>query len=930
VVRDYPLEELGPRAFEQLAVALSLKVLGSGVEAFGSGPDGGREATYIGPVNWSATSGFGAGSWEGYVVIQAKQREHPSDPQGNATWLARQIEDEFDRWTSEESKRGKFPQYIIFVTNVRLSSTAGTGGIDSLNELIRKRVHGDGTGRARALKARGLRDWKIWHRDQINALLTVEDGIRRAFPAMLTAGDILARLRALPGFVDIEQLQPLLVAHARNTLKHERWVNFSEAGNDTRQSVENVIIDVNAGGSDGRQTTALAEIIRQGDTVLRNSMLPPGEPRHIVLTGNPGNGKSTISRFITQVYRARFIASDAPDGPARQVVDATSAALARLGLHLPLNRRWPLRVDLTDLADDLGPSGGKSLLRWLSERVSRRAEIDVTPATLKQWLRCWPWLLVLDGLDEVTSPQVRRRVLDEIESFVEDADEEDADLLVVLTTRPTGYTERISPGHFSQFDLKYLDSETAARYGKLVTSRRLADDPDRRDRVLARFGKQLADPAMSRLMKTPLQVLIMTIILERIGNLPADRYQLFWRYYETIYDRETGKPTTLASLLTTHRGSITQLHESVGLTLQVRAETVGDSRALLPLPDLHRLAMARLQQLGHEAGPGVTTLADKIVAAATQRLVLLVAGPDESVTFEVRSLQELMAARALTDAPDEEISRRLHVTAQSPHWRNTWVFAAGRLFAEGPDHRRDLVVKTVESADAEPGWPAWLCPVGPTLAAELLDDGLAVTTPKWQRRLIDVALRSLTGPVPHDLLSIARGLSSAAAGNYLMHIRSALKMAFAGNPRARSVAEGIVRLGDFGSTIPGAPPIASLFEKAPAPRGKLVSAGALLGRQLTAIDQSPTTLDKVERALTELKRLKFRVQEGILYPEPFDATSQWPRTLEALHDQDASVVMELLCGDLDASQWQVQGLLASAAWPELSRFPVGKYLESSG
>lgn len=126
-MRDYPLEELGPRAFEQLAVALSLKVLGSGVEAFGSGPDGGREATYIGPVNWSATSGFGAGSWEGYVVIQAKQREHPSDPQGNATWLARQIEDEFDRWTSEESKRGKFPQYIIFVTNVRLSSTAGTG-----------------------------------------------------------------------------------------------------------------------------------------------------------------------------------------------------------------------------------------------------------------------------------------------------------------------------------------------------------------------------------------------------------------------------------------------------------------------------------------------------------------------------------------------------------------------------------------------------------------------------------------------------------------------------------------------------------------------------------------------------------------------------------------------------------------------------------
>ena len=105
-------------------------------------------------------------------------------------------------------------------------------------------------------------------------------------------------------------------------------------------------------------------------------------------------------------------------------------------------------------------------------------------------------------------------------------------------------------------------------------------------------------------MKTPLQVLIMTIILERIGNLPPDRYQLFWRYYDTIYDRETAKNTTLASLLTQHRGSITQLHEAVGLTLQVRAETSGDSRALLPLPDLHRLADGAPAGTGPRGGTG--------------------------------------------------------------------------------------------------------------------------------------------------------------------------------------------------------------------------------------------------------------------------------------------------------------------------------------
>lgn len=117
MAQDYPLEELSPRAFEQLTVALALKVLGNGVEAFGSGPDGGREATYSGQVNWSATTGFSAESWDGYVVIQAKQKEMLGTPPQNAAWLRQQISDEFDGWMSDSSRRGQVPQCFVFVTN---------------------------------------------------------------------------------------------------------------------------------------------------------------------------------------------------------------------------------------------------------------------------------------------------------------------------------------------------------------------------------------------------------------------------------------------------------------------------------------------------------------------------------------------------------------------------------------------------------------------------------------------------------------------------------------------------------------------------------------------------------------------------------------------------------------------------------------------
>ncbi|HET9894610.1 MAG TPA: hypothetical protein VFQ44_06715 [Streptosporangiaceae bacterium] len=934
MAHDFPLEELGTRAFEQLAVALSMTVLGPGVEAFGSGPDGGREATYDGRVNWSATTGLGSGSWNGYVVIQAKQREHPADPGNNAVWLRKQINDEFDEWMSETSKRGRFPNYIIFVTNVRLSSSPGAGGVDTLNDLIRTRVHGDiSVIHKPTLKSRGLRDWKIWHRDQLNGLLTVKDGIRRAFPAMLTTGDIVARLGELSGFLDPEELYPVLTAHARNTLRTERWVNFSEAGAGDRRSVEEMIIDLRADGPNGQEASAISYIVQCGDAVLRTSLTQLPMPRHIVLTGNPGNGKSTLSRFITQVYRTQFMANEVHSDSTRGIMNGTRAALSRLDLAPPKNLRWPIRVDLAELADDLGPSGDKSLLRWLCEKVTLRAEIDIKPVAMTRWLRWWPWILILDGLDEVTSPEVRRRILDEIESFIEEADRLDADLFVVLTTRPNGYTEAIAPGHFTQFDLRYLDRDSALAYGRMIVSQRLADDLDRRDLVLERFEKNGADPALVRLMKTPLQVLIITIILERFGTLPPDRFQLFWLYYDTVYNREAAKNTTLAPLLASHRTSITELHETVGLTLQIRSETSTDARALLPAAELGAMAEARLVELGHEPRAEVITLAGKLVEAATKRLVLLVPDEDNTVTFEVRSLQELMAARALSHGTDDEVRRRLNITAPSPHWRNTWVFAAGRLFFEGPDHRRDLIVEVVETTDKQAGWPGWLCPIGPELAADLLDDGLAVAAPKWHRRLLDVALRSLTEPVPRDLRGLARGLTAAATNNnLLLYIRAALKTALAGTPRSRATAALVATLGKFGSPIPGMNPYAARrSDRSSNSRTKPVAVASLLRASLAEIEETAEVMMYVENALAELEALVLQQAiDGAVRGVAPDVLSEWPCTLEALRDQNASLVLELLCGNLTAELWQVQDLLAQAVWPALSRIAVGPQLKSIG
>jgi hypothetical protein len=422
----------------------------------------------------------------------------------------------------------------------------------------------------------------------------------------------------------------------------------------------------------------------------------------------------------------------------------------------------------------------------------------------------------------------------------------------------------------------------------------------------------------------------MSVILERAGNLPPDRYQLFWRYYETVYDREAAKNTTLSPLLTRQRRLITELHEAVGLTLQARAEESGDSQALLPQHDMRVLAETRLLSLGHEPGSATSRLAGQIVAAATRRLVLLVAAEHDTVAFEIRSLQELMAGRALSSGSDEELSERLYAVAPSPHWRNVWLFAAGRTFAEGADARRDLVVGITENADNRPGWPGWLCPVGPELAADLLDDGLAAATPKWQRRLIDVALRALHGPGPRDPRSLARGLSATAAGNNLLHIRNAFKEAAAGTPRSRAIACELAGSGDFGSPIPGlAPPPDPPADKAV--RVRLTSLADLLSPSLRDISESPATLAKVERALAELHGLRVPADRALKVA--FGRTKGFEETLEdtiaALRDPDASLVLGLLCGDVSAEMWHAQEVLAGAVWGKLSRARVGDRLATA-
>ncbi|MGW2287102.1 hypothetical protein [Streptomyces phaeochromogenes] len=234
-----------------------------------------------------------------------------------------------------------------------------------------------------------------------------------------------------------------------------------------------------------------------------------------------------------------------------------------------------------------------------------------------------------------------------------------------------------------------MDVNDALGYAERLAAARHGDDPEMRETVLARVAKAAGEEATVRLLRSPLQVAIMSLLMERRARIPQHRYELFTAYYDTIYAREVDKPTSTGQLLADHRFHIDWLHQHVGLLLQTRAAQDEQLDALVEEDELRERTQKRLLKETEDPGHA-EALGRRLIDAATDRLVLLVAPEAGYVGFEVRSLQEYMAARALISGPEADIIARLESLAPSSSWRNAWLLAAAGIFPTKPHLRDDL------------------------------------------------------------------------------------------------------------------------------------------------------------------------------------------------------------------------------------------------
>ncbi|MBZ9816781.1 NACHT domain-containing protein [Mesorhizobium sp. CA7] len=797
----YDFSRFSTQSFERLIQALASAAVGATIQIYGAGKDGAREATYTGPCT------IGSKEWDGYIVFQAKYHQVNESPVKNTSWLIKQIDQEMAKFA--DSKRAlKRPDYYVIASNVRLSGAAadksgrGQGGVD--------KVYAHLQGWAKKL---GFRDVVVWHLDTISTLLDVHSNVRTLFEFWVQPGDVLAAiLRKLAG----PKHEDVLSRYLRNGLRQSREIKTRDIGQAIGRTVmlEEVFTDLpidegayeqeafdfaNLRGDrqdidDDSDAPEVDDEIEFGDEsvfdhprILARLMSRSADkfdpqswqswedsvecdcrrntplPNRIVLLGGPGQGKSTIGQFLAQLCRARLLhqmrLTQTPEVNSAITAILKCAAAEGISLEGPL--RYPFHIELPRFADALSEAQkadvGFSIVAYIAKQIAKLSEVDIDSAKLREWIGTIPTVIILDGLDEVPHSGNRVQVIEEIERLIDTLHEINADALIFSTSRPQGYQEELAPKLWMHWRLELLSPAAAIKLATRVAPILVSEDT-RREEILSILAEAAEEETTAPLMTSPLQVMLLFQLVSTHNNIPKDRWTLFYRHYETLRDREIAKGGPSGTTIGRFKSQIDRIHYDAGYLLHLRAESAGGANAYFTVEEFADLVGNQLASDGFDDVGG--TLAVEIADLATNRLVFLRSQIEGQIAFDVRSLQEFMAAARLTTSPESSIKDRLFEIAGRAHWLHVFKIACSKIFAStAHEALRETVIALIDSLDAGDRSPDdRIVRTGANLALQLLADGTAASLPLYRKKLISRAVRVLSVPQRSIISSLARVL----------------------------------------------------------------------------------------------------------------------------------------------------------------------------
>lgn len=677
----YLYENSNPERFQHLCQSL-LAADFPKLQCFPVGqPDGGRDG-------WDP---------ETKTVLQVKFKR--ADAEENADWLIATLNEELPKIV-RLAERGA-ESYII-VTNARGTAHRDSGRIDKVQKWLDENLPIPGMCFWRDEIDRRFDGASVSLKLKYSELLSLEDGIEvalgaalgsnrerqqdaiRAFIAAQFNSDKTVKFKQVNLSNDLLDLfidvpfgfpQKLLEKPSRGSSGEGLKAFFSTlTGSD-----HPVYIDGEGGGREVYIPVRRGQL-RRLNLGAAELLLGSAAQKHlklVVLEGAPGQGKSTLAQYVCQMHRARYLQKQDVLG---RVGDAYRQTAFRVPVKVDLRDYASFLEGNSPFASEASQPEPRTLDVFLAQLVAYNSGgMEFTAHDVLSLLKNAPTLLFLDGLDEVADITAREALVASIGEALARWGEFNADLQVVVTSRPSVFGRAPSFGKlgFVTLTLQNIDPDRIDDYANRWVAARGLDDSESRD-VKKILGEKLELAHIRDLTRNPMQLTILLSLIHQVGHsLPDQRTDLYSRYVDLFLTREADKSVRVRE----HRAVLLGFIQHLAWVLQTQAES-SKSAGSISAQGLQDMASDYLGAGGH-----AVEIADGLFGGGLERIFVLVERIEGLYEFEVQPLREFYCAQYLySTAPvgtyrDQTLrgdrAQRFEALAANPFWLNVCRFYAG-------------------------------------------------------------------------------------------------------------------------------------------------------------------------------------------------------------------------------------------------------------
>ncbi|MBD2604137.1 hypothetical protein H6G81_06255 [Scytonema hofmannii FACHB-248] len=688
-----------PNDFEGMAQALLEKTyrIGGNLIQFGSGKDGGREATWTQPPDhpeYSRPANQNSDIPKEWV-FQVKY--HDLDQRGWSVARDAVIED-LEKELEKIFHKYKVPCHAyVMITNVPFTGAINVGTRDKVTAIAQK--------------------WKkhipniyVWDAADLSRMLDANESVRTAYIDTILTGDTLKAIYKEANFKG-DRRKSAFKAYLKFVTEREGTARAEEAGDKADLPLAEVFIDLTLKTRDSKRERSIewlkeenrlkdsstSTLLPENLTQVRASFaLFLADGPYILLLGGPGLGKSTLTQFLALYQAARTFPSNLalrlagrlklPDGMNAEDLDAYVRPRFPFRVELRRYARWMSEQQQNQRTSELARYIAEALI---NANTSSTLEMDDVFDLASQD----PILLILDGLDEVPNPETRQQIIENLQTFLLRVDSEQGDIQVILSSRPKGYSGEFEGFEPITWELNELERSDFDEYCAQWLKNRIRDE-DERSEAKERISRGMMSEEVQRLARSLLQATVILTIVQGKIEIPHQRHILYKKYVEVIFDREKNK-----SQIVSERGNeLLRLHERVGYELHCKME-----QTRIEALDRDTFRNYVLNVLENYSGTelGKKTLrdvADEIIDAATDRLCLLVGkGKDQTdVDFVVQQFREYFAAVYLFNHPNADPDKVFAMLVRRGAY---WAYVLQFYVAQASPNQQLGWVKNIDDQD---------------------------------------------------------------------------------------------------------------------------------------------------------------------------------------------------------------------------------------